>query len=148
MDETDRKIVMCLQENARMTFSDIAKQIGKPTSTVFERVKKLENDGVIKGYRAVLDPLKVERGFTAFVFGQAKLGQDINLDRVGMELAKIPEVQEVHFVTGPYDYLVKMRVKDQKEYYRVVQKIASHFEGRGEGRVAPKTFKDDIFLSL
>ncbi len=148
MDDIDKQILNILQRDARIKFSDLAKEIGKPVSTVFERIKKLEEEKVIKSYEARLDAEKVGRGFTAFVLGQARLGKDINLDNIGANIAKIPEVQEVHFITGEYDFLIKFRVKDQKEYYRVVQEIARHFGERGMGMISPKSFKEEAILVL
>ncbi len=148
LNDVDRQILSILQKDARIKFSDLAKEIDKPVSTVFERIKKLEEDKVIKSYEARLDPEKVGKGFTAFVLGQARLGKDINLDNIGANIAKIPEVLEVHFVTGEYDFLIKFRVKDQKEYYRVVQEIARHFGERGMGMVSPKSFKEETVLPL
>lgn len=97
---------------------------------------------MIKSFTVLLDPEKVNKGYVAFVFGQAKLGQEIDLDKAGKALAKIPEVQEVYFITGDYDYLVKLRVSDKEEYYAVIQKVARCFEVRGKGIIAPKCFKD------
>jgi DNA-binding Lrp family transcriptional regulator len=148
LDAIDHQILNALQQNARAKLTDIGKEINKPPSTVFDRMKKYERDGVITAYEARLNPEKVDKGFTAFILGQAKLGKNINLDSAGMDIAKIPEVLEVHFVTGEYDYLIKLRVKDQKEYYEIVQKVAEHFGGRGQGIISPKTFKESTFLYL
>lgn len=148
LDNLDKQILNLLQENARMKYSDIAGKLNKPTSTVFERIKRLEESGVIKKYVTLLDPEKAEHGVTAFLFGQAGLGQNTDLDKIGKMLAEIPEVCEVHFVTGDYDYLIKLRVKDQKEYYRVIQTIAKGLISRGKGMIVPKTFKESVTFEL
>ncbi len=143
LDDTDREILDLLQDGyLTPQVNEIAKKLELRPSTVAYRIKRLEEKGVIKKYTAILDPEKVDRGFLAFVFGQAALGPITDLDRPGKKLAKIPEVQEVHFITGEWDYLIKFRVKDQKEYYRVIQEIAKSFEGRGLGMIVPKTFKE------
>lgn len=148
LDSTDKKILKCLQENARMKLTEIGKKVKKPPSTVSERIKRLEEEGIIMGYTALLNSKKMDRGFTAFVFGQARLGKGIDLEQPGEQIAKIPEVLEVHFVTGEYDYLVKIKVKDQEEYLKVVKKIASCFGLRGQGMIVPKTFKETTKLLI
>ena len=148
LDSVDRDILNCLQEDARMKYSDIAKRIGKPISTVFERIKRLEESGVIKQYVTILNPDKVEKGLIAYLLGQAQLGEKVDLDEVGKRLASIPEVQELHFITGEWDFLLKMRVKDEKEYYRVVKNIAKSLITRGKGMMVPKTFKEEFTYKL
>ena len=149
LDEVDKEILDLLQKGyLTPRVNDIAEKLELRPSTVSYRIKRLEEKGVINGYTATLDPEKVNRGFLAFVFGQAALGPITDLDRPGEKLAKIPEVQEVHFITGEWDYLIKFRVKDQQEYYRIVQEIAKCFEGRGLGMVVPKTFKETTYIPL
>ncbi|MBU0757441.1 MAG: Lrp/AsnC family transcriptional regulator [Nanoarchaeota archaeon] len=102
----------------------------------------MEEQGIITGCTVLLDSAKVGRGFTAFVFGQAKLGEESDFNKPIAKLKKIEQIQEIFFITGDYDYLIKLRVKDQNEYYEVIQRIAKCFEVRGKGIVAPKCFKD------
>ena len=97
---------------------------------------------VIKGFTVLVDPEKLDKSYVAFVLGQAKLGKDIDLEKPAKQLRKIPQVQEVFFTTGDYDYLVKLRVKDKEEYFKVIQKVAKCFDVRGKGIIAPKCFKD------
>ena len=148
MDKLDRQILMILQQDARTKYSDIAKQLKKPTSTIFERVKRLEENGTIQKYVAILDPERVGYNVTAFLMGQAELGKNVDLDKIGEKLSKIPQITEVHFITGDYDYLIKLRVKDQKEYYKVISDIARTFISRGKGMIVPKTFKEKITFDL
>ena len=72
----------------------------------------------------------------------AKLGKDIDLESPAKKLARIPQVQEVFYITGDYDYLVKLRVSDKEEYFKVIQKVAKCFDLRGKGIIAPRCFKD------
>ena len=140
----DKKILKLIQDKGLCVprITKIAHELGLPTSTVQARINKMQETGVIKEFNVIVDPEKLEKNFVAFVFGQAKLGKDLDLDKAAKELIKIPQVQEIFFITGDYDYLVKLRVKNQEEYYDVVQKIAKCFDLRGKGLIAPKCFKD------
>ena len=121
--------------------SRIAKKLGIPISSVNTKLRKFEKLGVIKGYSAVIDPEKLGLGFVAFNLSHSRLTPKFNPDIAGKKLSSIPEVEEVFFITGKWDYLVKLRVKDKDEYMKVIPKVA-HCVERGEGIVAPKSFKD------
>ena len=108
MDSTDRKILNILQSDARTPNAELARQVGMAPSAVLERVRKLEERGVIQGYEARLDPKALDFGLLAFVLVRTD-------DRVGnmqseATLKAIPEVQEVHHVAGQDCFLLKVRV--------------------------------------
>jgi Lrp/AsnC family leucine-responsive transcriptional regulator len=149
IDEIDKKILNLLQDDGRMKYLDIAKKLNKPVSTVHRRIEAMEKTGVIEGYTAIVNPKKVDKGMTAFIMENAPLGEKSDFVSVGQKLSKIPEVQDVHFITGDCDFLVKIKVKDQDEYFDVMQKVSKHFipGGRG-GMMAPKTFKEGTKISL
>lgn len=110
IDDIDRAILTIIQNDARISNTDIAKRIGMAPSGVLERIRKLEEKGIIEGYTARVNAAKLEFGLVAFVF----VGTD---DRVGEVttaklLAAIPEVQEVHHIAGEDCFLVKVRAKD------------------------------------
>jgi Lrp/AsnC family leucine-responsive transcriptional regulator len=140
----DKKILKLIQDKDLCVprITKIAHQLKLPTSTVQARIKKLQEMNVIRGFTVLVDPDKLDKSYVAFVMGQAKLGKDVDLDKPAKQLMKIPQVQEVFFITGDYDYLVKLRVKDQEEYFKVIQKVSQCFEVRGKGIIAPKCFKD------
>jgi Lrp/AsnC family transcriptional regulator, leucine-responsive regulatory protein len=107
MDAVDRKILNILQSDARTPNAELARQVGMAPSAVLERVRKLEERGVIRGYEARLDPRALEYGLLAFVLVRSD-------ERVGhpdteAALARIPEVQEVHHVAGQDCFLLKVR---------------------------------------
>lgn len=110
IDDTDRAILTILQSAARTANAEIARRVGLAPSAVFERIRRLEERGVIRGYVADLDPAAVGRGLTAFVAIRA--GERSFEGAVGRALAAIPSVQEVHHVAGDDCYLVKARVAD------------------------------------
>lgn len=109
-DDIDVQILQILQANARETQVDIAKAVGLAPSAVLERLRKLESRGLIRGYSADVDPRAVGRGMLAFVaVRSAEVPGD---DNVARELARFPDVLEVHHVAGDDCYLIKIRARD------------------------------------
>lgn len=110
LDATDLRILDILQQDARTSNAEIARQIALAPSAVFQRIRKLEEHGVIRGYHARVDPASLELGLLAFVAVQttegARAGETATL------LAAIPEVVEVHRVVGDDCFLLKVRVRD------------------------------------
>jgi Lrp/AsnC family leucine-responsive transcriptional regulator len=124
IDDIDAQILGLLQDNARMTQSEIAKTVGLAASAVLERVRKLEAKGVIRGYMASIDPHVAELPLLAFV--------SVRTSEYGPEqpsahaLAAIPEVLEVHHVAGDDCYLLKIRARDAEHLGRLLrQSIAA-----------------------
>lgn len=110
IDPTDARILTLLQENARITQSDIAKSVGLAPSAVLERIRKLEARGAIREYVAAIDPHVANRALLAFVSVRTnEYGPDQPSARA---LATIPEVLEVHHVAGDDCYLLKVRTRD------------------------------------
>lgn len=121
IDDIDAKILTILQENARTSNAEIARQVGKTASAVFERIKKLEKSGVLKAYTAVIDPASLGRTVLAYVF--IRLSPHRLARAVGEQLVEIPGVQEVVHMTGEECYLVKTRCADTEALERVVMRI-------------------------
>ena len=124
IDELDARILELLQENARVTQSEIAKTVGLAPSAVLERMRKLEARGVIREYVASIDPHVAELPLLAFV--------SVRTSEYGPEqpsaqaLARIPEVLEVHHVAGDDCYLLKIRARDAEHLGQLLrQQIAS-----------------------
>jgi Lrp/AsnC family leucine-responsive transcriptional regulator len=110
LDKIDLGILRLMQANARISNVDIARELDMAPSAVLERVKKLEQKKVIQQYTAKLNPTYLNQKLLAFVFMKAADG--LGCSTTGKELAKIPEVQEVHNVAGDDCYLVKIRTSD------------------------------------
>lgn len=111
INEIDIKILNIIQQDARISNAEIARQVGLAPSAVLERVRKLEERGVIRGYAAEIDAAQVGFGLTAFVFVRTNECGD-GTDQL---LAKIPEVLEVHDVAGEDSYLIKVRAKNTED---------------------------------
>ena len=110
IDATDTEILKILQSNARTSNAEIARQVDLAPSAVFERIRKLEERGVIEGYHARVNPKEVDLPLLAFVFVRAD--DKPGADRTSARIAAIPEVLEVHDVAGEDCFLVKVRAAD------------------------------------
>jgi Lrp/AsnC family leucine-responsive transcriptional regulator len=121
IDEIDRQILEILQENARTSNAEIARRVGKTASAVFERIKKLENSGVVKGYAAQVDPDAVGRSVLAYVF--VRLSPHRMARTVGRQLVELSGVQEVVHMTGEECFMVKARCADTAGLERLVMAI-------------------------
>lgn len=119
IDSIDRQILAILQENARTSNAEIARRVGMAPSAILERVRKLEDRGVIEGYTARLSPKALGLGLVAYVFVRAD--ESPGEAEVGEILAEIPEVQEVHHVAGEDCYLVKVRAPDPESLGRMLR---------------------------
>lgn len=124
IDEIDVTLLDILQYNARTTQAELAKAVNLAPSAVLERLRKLESKGIIKDYVALIDPSAVDRGLLAFV---AVRSTDHGPDMPSAtELARIPEVLEVHHVAGEDCYLLKVRTRDAEHLGQLLrQQIAS-----------------------
>ena len=110
MDGTTLQILKILQDDARTPNAEIARRVGLAPSAVHERLRKLEERGIVRGYTARLDPKALGLGLLAFVFVRAE--ERGGADDTAQQLAAIPEVQEVHHIAGEDCFLVKVRAPD------------------------------------
>jgi DNA-binding Lrp family transcriptional regulator len=116
LDDKDLAILSLIQENSKLTANQIAKKINAPITTVFAKIKRMEELGIIKQYRAVLSAEKLNLATAAFILASVsyhtKDGKPITQRDVATEIAQFPEVQEVHIITGDWDLLVKLRAEN------------------------------------
>lgn len=125
LDHYDLRILQLLQHDARLTNKEIADKIGKSVSPVYERIRRLEQEGYIKQYVAVLDKRKIDKSLSAYTHVQLKEHADHMMKTFEKEVIKIPEVMECYHMTGQYDYLLKVALRDMDEYYSfIINKIA------------------------
>jgi Lrp/AsnC family leucine-responsive transcriptional regulator len=110
IDDIDKQILSMLQANARVSNAEIARCVEMAPSAVLERIRKLEERGIVREYTARLEPQELGLGLLAFIFVRTKAGtwQENTAER----LAELSEVEEVHHITGEDCFLVKVRVKD------------------------------------
>lgn len=148
LDDIDRKILELLQADGRMTNVDLARRIGMAPSAIFERVRRLEQRGVITGYAARVDPKAVDRPLLAYVL--VRSDERIGTSSSGEALAKLPEVLEVHHVAGQDSYLVKVRVKDPEALGKLLRDRFGAIESvrSTQSIIALDTFKDTWALNI
>ncbi len=116
LDQTDLKILENLQQDSKITHKEISIKLGLSVTAIYERVKKMEREKIISGYVALVAPGKVDRGF--MVLCQIRLSRHTKefLSRFENQVGKLPEVLECYHVSGEYDYILKVLVKDMEAY--------------------------------
>ena len=119
LDKIDLNILRLMQDNARISNADMARELGMAPSGVLERVKKLEQKGVIQQYTARINPAALQQKMLAFIFMKASDGPGCT--DTAEALAKIPEVQEVHHIAGDDCYLVKVRTYDSSTLVQLMR---------------------------
>jgi DNA-binding Lrp family transcriptional regulator len=117
LDEKDLAILQLIQENSKLTANQIAKKINAPITTIFAKTKRMEELGIIKQYRAILAPEKLNLGTAAFILASVSYrtkndDTPVSQRDVAEEIARFPEVQEVYIITGDWDLLVKIRAEN------------------------------------
>lgn len=116
LDAIDLKILRLLQEDARLTTKELAGRVNLSTTPVFERLKRLEREGFIKKYVAVLDAEKLDLGFEVFCSVKLKqMTRDVAREFTRV-IRDIPQVAECYNISGEYDYLLKIRARNMKDY--------------------------------
>ena len=148
IDETDRQILEALQQDARIPNAEIARRIGMAPSAVLDRVRKLEERGVVQRYETRLNAKALGLGLTAFVFVRGE-GMDGELG-IGEALSAIASVQEVHHVAGEDCYLVKLRTADAESLGQLLREEVSRIPGVRSTRttIALGTIKESAALPL
>jgi Lrp/AsnC family leucine-responsive transcriptional regulator len=119
LDKVDLNILRLMQDNARISNADMARELGMAPSGVLERVKKLEQKGVIQQYTTRINPVALQQKMLAFIFMKASDGPGCT--ETAEALAKIPEVQEVHHIAGDDCYLVKVRTYDSSTLVQLMR---------------------------
>lgn len=116
LDATDKKLLRLLQRDSNQTVKSLAEQLGKTPTPIFERIKKLEKEGLIEGYSARLDAKKVGLRQTVFIAISLQGHTRSYLEKFVNEINSFPEVIECHRVSGGFDYLLKLVVEDIEAY--------------------------------
>lgn len=115
-DEIDEKLLGLLQEDCKRTTKEYADNLGLSTTAVYERIKRLERSKVITSYVALIDRFKVNKGFTAFCHVKLVQHTRENIRHFEQEILKLYEVVECHHLSGDFDYILKIHVKDMEDY--------------------------------
>jgi Transcriptional regulators len=131
LDKIDIQLLRILQQNSKLTTKELAARVNLSTTPVFERLKRLESEGYIKKYVAILDAEKLNFGFVVFC--------SVKLRRLNREIAEefsriiqeIPEVTECYNISGEYDFLLKIHAPDMKYYQEFILNVLGTIESLG-----------------
>ncbi|WP_093924037.1 Lrp/AsnC family transcriptional regulator [Sulfitobacter brevis] len=126
MDRFDIAILNVLAEDGRISVADLARRIGLSKSPTQARLRRLEQIGVILGYRALLDPIRLGLDHVAFVEVRLSDTRDSALRAFNAAVARVPEIEQAHMIAGHFDYLLKVRTRNMAEYRQfMAEKIST-----------------------
>ena len=150
LDETDLQILRTLQRNARLTTKELADIVHLTPTPVFERQKRLERQGYIKKYVAVLDPEKLNRSLLVFCKVKLKQMNREIAETFVRQVIRIPEVSECYNTSGTYDYLLKVRASDMKQYQEFLLNKLGKIDSLGslESTFVMSEVKQDYGISI
>ena len=147
LDKKDILLLDELQKDCKQNLKKLSRKLKMSITTVYDRMKKLEKNGVIKGYKAIIDPKKTGNAASAYIFIKTHtFGSDsdepISQVDIGNRLAKLPEVSEVYIIPGEYDFLIKIRGKDIDEIANfVINKLRKMKD-------INRTFTSDVWVTI
>ena len=148
----ERELLRALQQNSRRSLRELAKEAGLPLSTAHEKIRRLERDGFIKGYHAVLDEKKLGFPVTGFILASInyETGEKISQKKIAEKISALSNVQEVHIITGDWDMLIKVKSKSVEELGRFVTEKLRNVQGVGKTltNVVFETAKEERSLDL
>lgn len=125
LDRFDRRILAMLAENGRLPVTDLAQRVGLSKSPCQVRVKRLQADGYILGFRAILDPEKMGREHVAFVEVRLSDTTEPALGAFNKAVQKVSEIEQCHMIAGAFDYLLKVRTSNIRDYRKVLGEVVS-----------------------
>ena len=125
LDRADRAILRVLAEDGRISVTDLARRIGLSKTPTQTRLKRLEDCGIITGYRALLDPILLGLDHVAFIEVRLSDTRESALQAFNAAVAKAPEIEQAHMIAGHFDYLLKVRTRDMTEYRRFLAETLS-----------------------
>lgn len=135
LDEIDFKILDVLKENSKLSTHKISKKTAVPITTVFNRIKKLEREGLIKKYSVILDEKKLGKILTAYIFMRYNMtvwGKALTREELGKQLLVLPNVEEIKYTLGRFDILLKAKIKDIEELNELVLTRLRKIPGIGQ----------------
>ena len=128
LDNTDRKLLSMLQSNSRMTVKELSAAVNLSQTPVYERVRRLESDGYIRQYVALLDARKLDLGLTAFVMVKLIRQDNVTTDRFTRTVGGIENVVDCYGIAGTFDFLLKVLVRDMESYKRFVVDVLGNID--------------------
>jgi Lrp/AsnC family leucine-responsive transcriptional regulator len=151
-DAAERELLRALQQNSQRSLRELSRELGLPISTVHEKIKRLEREGLIRGYRAILDEKKLGFGVTGFVLVSVNYmnAPKTTQAEIAEKAAKLPNVQEVHIIAGEWDFLVKAKARSVEELGKLVTEKLRNIPGveKTLSIITYETVREDALLSL
>ena len=150
LDRIDALILDILQREGRIAMSELATRVNLSTTPCSERVKRLEREGIIMGYHALLNPALVDRNLLVFLEIKLSAKSGDVFDEVAKKLAEIPEVLECHLISGEFDYLVKARLKEMGAYRRLLGDLLKKLPASASSHsyVVMEEIKESLYLNV
>jgi len=150
LDRIDVKLVRALQENCRVSLTELAEKVGLSVTPCAERVKRLERDGFILGYHAHLNPHAFGQALLVFVEIKLTAKSGAMFEAFKREVRKLPNVLECHLVSGDFDYLIKARIPEMNAYRRLLGDMLLGLPGARESRsyIVMEEIKESLALSI
>ncbi len=125
LDRFDRAILAVLAEDGRISIADLGRRIGLSKSPTQARLRRLEAEGIITGYRALIDPIRLGLDHVAFVEVRLDDTREAALAEFNAAVARVGEIEQVHLIAGNFDYLMKVRTRSMADYRRVLAEVIS-----------------------
>lgn len=150
LDRIDRRILRALQDDGRMSITELAERVGLSATPCSERVKRLERDGVITGYHARIDPRALGQPLLVFVEIKLSAKSGRIFEEFRREVLKLPNVLECHLVSGDFDYLIKARIPEMSAYRQMLGDTLLALPGATESRsyVVMEEIKEGLALVI
>jgi Lrp/AsnC family leucine-responsive transcriptional regulator len=150
LNKIDRNILRELQQNGRLSYADLARKVGLTTTPCIERVRRMERDGVITGFSALVNPRAVGAALVVFVQIRLSRTSQDNFEQFKAAASELPEVQECYLVSGNFDYLIKARVADMAAYRELLGETLLGLPGVQESTsyVVMETVKETLCVEI
>lgn len=131
LDTIDRKILQLLQKDSTLTVKELAMKVNLSTSPTFDRQKRLEREGFIKGYHAILDAKKTDNGITVLCNMRLKHHSQMLMDDFMAAIQNIDEITECYNTSGEYDFTLKIQTRDMESYQEFMRKKLGNIDSVG-----------------
>ena len=150
LNRIDRNILRTLQQHGRLSYAELARKVGLTTTPCIERVRRLERDGIITGYCALVNPDAVGAGMVVIVQIRLTRTSQDTFEEFKAAASQLPEVQECYLVSGNFDYLIKARVADMTAYRELLGETLLGLPGVQESTsyVVMETVKESLFVTI
>jgi Lrp/AsnC family leucine-responsive transcriptional regulator len=145
LDRFDRAILAILMQDGRMPVTEIASRVGLSKTPCQNRIARMREAGVIRGFRVVVDPAKLGRDHVAFVEVRLTDTTEKALRAFNAAALKVPEIEQCHMIAGAFDYLLKVRTRDIRDYRHVLGEVISALPhvGHTSTHVSMEAVKDE-----